>query len=189
MVAVAVAVVGEHMGPTSRSRFLARWPGVNDLPFDPVATRHGPTVMRVVRAVLGPTADADDAWAETYLAALRAWPDLCPDSNVEGWLVTIAHRKAIDVVRRRRRHAVPTGDAPERPGADRIPEPVDTHLWAALDRLPDKQRQCVAYHHVAGLPHAEVARIVGGSEAAARKASSDGIRRLRGELASTEEGP
>ncbi len=161
---------------------------MNTLPFDPVATRHGPTVMRVVRAVLGPTADADDAWAETYLAALRAWPDLRPDSNVEGWLVTIAHRKAIDVVRRRRRHAVPTGDAPEhatardRPAHDGIPEPADTHLWEALDRLPDKQRQCVAYHHVAGLPHAEVAGIVGGSVEAARKASSDGIRRLRADL-------
>lgn len=160
---------------------------MNELPFDPVATRHGPTVLRVVRAVLGPGADADDAWGETYLAALRAWPRLRPDSNVEGWLVTIAHRKAIDVVRRRGRHAVPVGDAPERPG-EGPPEPADTDLWEALARLPDKQRQCVAYHHVAGLPHAEVARIVGGSIEAARKASSDGIRRLRAELRETHGG-
>lgn len=161
---------------------------MNSLPFDPIATCHGATVLRVVRAVLGPTADAEDAWAETYLAALRAWPDLEHDRNVEGWLVTIAHRKAIDVVRRRSRRAVPVGDAPERPGADGIPEPADSRLWSALEALPPKQRQCVAYHHVAGLPHAEVAALVGGTEAAARKASSDGIRRLRTTLEGHQDG-
>lgn len=152
---------------------------MNTLPFDPTATRHGPTVLRVVRAVLGPTADADDAWAETFVAALRAWPDLAHTDNVQGWLVTIAHRKAIDVVRRRARHAVPVGHGPERADPQGIPEPPDTELWEALAALPDKQRRCVAYHHVGGLAHADVAELVGGTEAAARKASSDGIRRLR----------
>jgi DNA-directed RNA polymerase specialized sigma24 family protein len=37
----------------------------------------------------------------------------------------------------------------------------------------------VAYHHVAGLPHREVAALVGGSEAAARRAAADGIAVLR----------
>ena len=59
---------------------------------------HGAVVMRVCRALL-PPADADDAWAETFLAALQAYPRLRPDSNVRGWLVTIAHRKAIDAHR------------------------------------------------------------------------------------------
>jgi DNA-directed RNA polymerase specialized sigma24 family protein len=71
---------------------------------------------------------------------------------------------------------------PERT-APRVDEPdaalVDGDLWAALAALPDKQRACVAYHHVAGLPHAEVARIVGGTPAAARRAAADGIARLR----------
>src|SRR5215467_8394953 len=61
-------------------------------PFEEVVTAHGPTVLRVCRAVLG-SVDADDAWSETFLAALRAYPTLEPGSNVEAWLVTIAHRK------------------------------------------------------------------------------------------------
>ncbi|HEY1640639.1 MAG TPA: sigma factor, partial [Streptosporangiaceae bacterium] len=65
-------------------------------PFEAVVAAHGATVLRVCRAVLGP-ADADDAWSETFLSALRAYPDLPADANVEAWLVTIAHRKAIDV--------------------------------------------------------------------------------------------
>nr|WP_274387817.1 sigma-70 family RNA polymerase sigma factor [Salsipaludibacter albus] len=165
------------------------------MPFDPTATQYADTVLRVCRAVLGPTPEAEDAWSEAYLAALRAWPDLRPDSNVEGWLVTIAHRKAIDVVRARRRHAVPVGAAPEprrpgpaRAGDDGIPPLRDPRIWDALAALPDKQRACVTYHHVAGLPHAEVASIVGGSVAAARRASSDGIARLRRDLADVLEG-
>ena len=61
-------------------------------PFEEIVTTHGPTVLRVCRAVLGPM-DADDAWSETFLAALRAYPTLRPGSNVEAWLVTIALRR------------------------------------------------------------------------------------------------
>ena len=45
--------------------------------------------------------------------------------------------------------------------------------------LPDKQRQAVAYHYVAGLPYAEIAEILGGTVDAARRAAADGIRNLR----------
>ncbi len=144
-------------------------------PFETVVRRHGPTVLRVCRAVVGPDA-AEDAWSETFLSALRAYPDLPPGSNVEAWLVTIAHRKAVDQLRARARRPVPTERLPERATDDRGWE---TDLWAALRLLPDRQRQTVAYHHLAGLPYAEVARIVGGTPEAARKAASDGIAALR----------
>lgn len=150
-------------------------------PFEQAVTDHGAAVLRVCRAVLGPT-EADDAWSETFLAALRAWPDLADDANVRAWLVTIAHRKAIDIRRAEARHAVPVADPPERATArEDGPDHLlpDDELWRALAALPDKQRQCVAYHHVAGLPHAEVAGIVGGTAAAARRAASDGIAALR----------
>jgi RNA polymerase sigma factor (sigma-70 family) len=150
-------------------------------PFEQAVTEHGAVVFRVCRAVLGPD-DAEDAWSETFLAALRAWPGLPDDANVRAWLVTIAHRKALDVVRAGRRHPLPVESVPDRPGplADQPDHALaDDDLWSALASLPAKQRQCVAYHHVAGLPHTEVARIVGGTAAAARKAASDGIARLR----------
>jgi RNA polymerase sigma factor (sigma-70 family) len=151
-------------------------------PFERVVAEHGATVLRVCRAVLGPHPDADDAWSETFLAALRAWPDLPDGANVEAWLVTIAHRKAIDVTRARARHAVPVPVVPDLPDprgdAARVRD-RDCDLWDALGRLPDKQRRAVAYHHLAGLPHVEVAQILGGTPAAARRAASDGIATLR----------
>ncbi len=147
-------------------------------PFESVVERYGPTVLRVCRAVVGPHA-AEDAWSETFLAALRAYPDLPPGSNVEAWLVTIAHRKAVDQVRTEARLAVPVGDLPEVPAPAPPTVDDDDDLWAALRSLPDRQRRSVAYHHLAGLSYAEVADLVGGTATAARKAASDGVARLR----------
>jgi len=157
---------------------LERLPGVRQEPFETLVERHGAAVLRVCRAVVGPDA-AEDAWSETFLSALRAYPELRPGSNVEAWLVTIAHRKAIDQVRAERRRAVPSDDLPEAPArSDTAPE-CRPDLWSALQALPLKQRQTVAYHHLVGLPYAEIAEIVGGTPEAARRAAADGIARLR----------
>src|SRR3954462_4109206 len=147
------------------------------MPFEAVVQAHGPTVLRVCCAVVG-AVDADDAWSETFLSAMKAYPSLPDDANVEAWLVTIAHRRAIDVGRSRSRRPVPSnsiGDHADR--QERID--ADPDLIAALDALPDKQRQSVAYHYLAGLPYTEVASILGGTAAAARRAAADGIAALR----------
>ncbi len=100
-------------------------------PFEAIVNRYGPTVLRVCRAVLGPTA-AEDAWSETFLAALRAYPKLRPDSNVEAWLVTIAHRKALDQLRAEARRALPLDGRPEPASKDGLPGGWESDLWAAL---------------------------------------------------------
>ncbi|MDQ4503044.1 sigma-70 family RNA polymerase sigma factor [Sinomonas sp. ASV322] len=153
-------------------------------PFEKLVEGHGATVLRVCRAVVGP-ADAEDVWQETFLAALRAYPDLPADANTEAWLVTIAHRKSLDAVRAGRRRPSPVAQPPEDhsphgiPGAER---PGDG-IWASVAQLPDKQRRVIAYRFLADLPFNDIAEIVGGSPAAARRAASDGIRSLRAAFA------
>ncbi|MFC4564898.1 RNA polymerase sigma factor [Nocardiopsis mangrovi] len=147
-------------------------------PFELIVRDYGPMVLRVCRAVLGPQ-DAEDAWSETFLAAMKAYPRLDPGANIEAWLVTIAHRKAIDVTRANARRPVAVEDVPERPGETGRPEAWDGDLWAALKRLPPRQRQAVAYHYLAGLPYKEVAALIGGTAEAVRRAASDGVRTLR----------
>lgn len=137
-------------------------------------TEYGPMVLRVCRAVVGPT-DAEDAWSETFLSAMRAYPELPPDANVEAWLVTIAHRRAIDIGRSASRSPAPVADVPEVGRTDGH----DPDLWAALEALPDKQRRTLAYRYLAGLPYAEIAGLLGGSTDAARRAAADGIKTLR----------
>ncbi|GGG49028.1 RNA polymerase sigma24 factor [Kocuria dechangensis] len=146
---------------------------------------HGATVLRVCRAVLGAHPDAEDAWSETFLAALRAYPDLPEGANVQAWLVTIAHRKAIDITRARARRPVPVEELPDSSSSLGITSGADHGLWEALGALPDKQRRAVAYHHLGGLPYREVALLLGGTTEAARRAAADGMRTLRAVLTDT----
>jgi RNA polymerase sigma factor (sigma-70 family) len=169
---------------------LERLPDVTGKqPFEQLVSEHGPAVLRVCRAVVGPV-DADDAWSETFLSALQAYPKLPADANVEAWLVTIAHRKAIDIIRRAGRAAVPVADVSDSaagvaaaagvaPNTLDSPGGRDLDLPGSLARLPERQRFAVSYHYLAGLPYAEVAAIIGGTAEAARRAASDGIANLR----------
>jgi RNA polymerase sigma factor (sigma-70 family) len=147
-------------------------------PFEEVVTEHGPAVLRACRAVVGP-GDAEDAWSETFLAALGAYPRLRAGSNVRGWLVTIAHRKALDLLRARARAPQPVDPIPERAAPGGEATLPDTQLWKAVAALPPKQRGAVAYHYIADLPYAAVAETLGTSEAAARRAAADGVASLR----------
>jgi RNA polymerase sigma factor (sigma-70 family) len=146
-------------------------------PFQAVVVRHAATVLRVARAVVGP-ADADDVWSETFLAAMKSYPDLPAEANAEAWLVTIAHRKAIDAVRGAARRAVPVADPPDKAASERA-DGRDLDLEDAFGALTAKQRQAVAYHYLAGLPYAQVADITGSTAAAVRRAASDGVAVLR----------
>jgi RNA polymerase sigma factor (sigma-70 family) len=146
-------------------------------PFSDVVCLHGPTVLRVCRAMVG-AVDADDAWSETFLSALRAYPELPADANLEAWLVTIAHRKVIDLVRKAQRSASPVAEVPTQ--ATQIDTyDADLDLAEVLRRLPERQRLALVYHYLGGLPYAEVAAVIGGTPDAARRAAADGIARLR----------
>ncbi|MFJ8613533.1 RNA polymerase sigma factor [Streptomyces sp. NPDC093675] len=147
-------------------------------PFERVVADHGPTVYRVVRATTSQH-DAEEAWSETFLAAMRAYPDLPADASIEAWLVTIARRKAIDMARSNARRPVPVDALPDTPTNRDRPEDADPDLWRALKALPERQRHAVAYHYLGGLPYKDVAALTGGTADAARRAAADGVRNLR----------
>lgn len=127
--------------------------------------------------MIGPT-DAEDVFQETFIAALRAYPRLRPNSNLRAWALTIAHRKAIDFIRARRRQAVPVEDVPDVAVHDG--RPADGRdVWAAARDLPASQREALLYRFAADLPYSDVAEVLGTSEEAARQRVSEGIRQLR----------
>jgi RNA polymerase sigma factor (sigma-70 family) len=151
-------------------------------PFQALIDAHGRDVHRFLAASVGPV-DADDCYQDTWLSALRAYPRLRDASNLRGWLLTIAHRKAIDHHRARGRRAMPVGDAPEI--ADTKADPQrgrSTGIWRSVAALPPKQRSAVALRFAADLSHREIAAAIGISEAAARRNVHEGVKRLRLEL-------
>lgn len=150
-------------------------------PFCRLLDEHGPRLWRYVAAAAGPVEGAD-LYQETLLAALRAYPSMRDTSNLGSWLLTIAHNKIVDSARATARRPVPVGVIAE---SERIAGPSDVPddaLWNTVRELPEKQRSSVVYRFVDDLPYAEIGRIVGCSEAAARQNVRAGLARLREEL-------
>lgn len=150
-------------------------------PFQTVLDEHSATVMAILRGAVGRDG-AEDCFQETFLAALRAYPKLSDDRNLRGWLLTIAHRKAIDHHRARGRNPIPVAEVPQEAAEDGIRLP-DERLWAAVGALPPKQRAAVALRYGSDLPHGEIAAALGCSPEAARRSLHEGLKRLRKELA------
>jgi RNA polymerase sigma factor (sigma-70 family) len=156
---------------------------VSPPPFQTFLDHHRDAVYRFLVFSVGPDV-ADDCLQETFIAALRAYPRLEDGSNLRAWVLTIAHRKAIDAHRGRGRRPVPAADLPERPApAVSLPDPG---LWKAVGKLPPKQRAAIVLRFVSDLPFREVGRILDTSEAAARQNVREGLARLREEYTDDE---
>lgn len=145
-------------------------------PFQALLDAHRDDVYRFLVALVG-AQEAQDCFQETFLAALRAYPDLRDARNLRAWLLTIAHRKAMDSHRARVRRPEPVEQVPDRAGP--APAERDPALWAAVRSLPPKQQAAVVARYVNDLPYREIARVMGGSEDAARRSAADGVKKLR----------
>jgi RNA polymerase sigma factor (sigma-70 family) len=148
-------------------------------PFQKLLDSYAADVYRFLVAQVGP-GDADDCWQETFMAALRAYPRIKSDENLKAWVLTIAHRKAIDSHRARVKRPEPVAELPEGAGGDDGAAPAD--VWELVRELPDKQRAGVVLRFANDLPYAEIARIAGTTEAAARQNVREGLKRLRREI-------
>ena len=154
---------------------------VNLPPFQALLEEHRTDVYRFLVATAG-SAEADDAFQETWIAALRAYPKLRRADNLRAWLFRIAQNKSIDAHRARGRRPVPVAAVPERGSSGEPAGPDGDGLWERVRRLPDKQRTAVYCRSVLGMPYEELASLLESSEDAARRNVHEGLKRLREEL-------
>lgn len=142
-------------------------------PFQEFLDANREPVFRFVCAAVGRD-DADDVFQETFMAALKAYPTLRSAGNLRGWVMTIAHNKAMDAHRARGRRPLPVDALPEPPVVDG--EPAD---WSRLRDLPERQRLAVLLRFAGDLPYRDIGQALGSSEAAARQSVREGLKRLR----------
>jgi RNA polymerase sigma factor (sigma-70 family) len=154
---------------------------VNLPPFQALLEEHRSDVYRFLVATAG-TAEADDAFQETWIAALRAYPKLRRADNLRAWLFRIAQNKSIDAHRARRRRPVPVAAVPEGAAIGGSADPDGDELWERVRRLPEKQRTAVYCRSVLAMPYDELAVLLESSEDAARRNVHEGLKRLREEL-------
>lgn len=142
-------------------------------PFERFYAAHADEILAYLTRLLGRDA-AEDAWQETFLRALRAYPKLRHGRHLRAWAFTIATRIALD--ERRRPQPLPV-ELPELPVSDGRPAYADLAPYAA--DLPPTERAAVVLRYGYDLDYAQIADALGSNEAAARQAASSGVRRLR----------
>jgi RNA polymerase sigma factor (sigma-70 family) len=144
-------------------------------PFERFYEAYRGDVLTLLRRMLGRQA-AEDAYQETFLRALRAYPTLAHAANLRAWVLTIATRVALDALRATR----PTSELPELPAE--AGRPAYAELEHLAGPLPEKERAAVVLRYGYDLSYADIGAALGSSEEAARQAASSGVRRLRKEL-------
>ncbi len=148
-------------------------------PFQRFLDGHRDMVWRFLVCSVG-RGEAEDCFQETFIAALRAYPRLRADSDLRAWVLTIAHRKALDAHRGRARRALPVGEIAAIDGrTEQLAPSHDEELWEAVGGLPSRQRSAVVLRYVADLPHRDIAAAIGCSEEAARRSLHEGLSKLR----------
>jgi len=130
---------------------------------------------------------AADATQQTFVKAWKSASTFDPDREPGPWIYAIARRTAIDIYRKRQRSVV--SDAVDRVD---LPPSLDT-IWevfevrAALDQLPDEEREVMRLSHFEGLTHTEIAEHMGIPVGTVKSRSHRAHRRLLELLAHLEE--
>lgn len=130
--------------------------------------RYGTPAYRLARRVVRDPALAEDVVQEAFLAVWRGASRFVPERARAGtWIMTLVHRRAVDLVRRE-----------ERRRADQLPDGFDTRteqgtdevMWLRLERervqralaaLPDAQRETLELAYYGGFTQAELATRLG----------------------------
>jgi len=141
-------------------------------PFERFYAQHREEVFGVLARRLG-RQRAEDAFQETFLRALRAYPALRNGDYLRAWVLTIARNVAVDAHRREK----PTAGLDEPVELPR--RPAYAELEHLTDGLPPTERAAVVLRYAYDLPYAAIGAALGSSEEAARQAASAGVRRLR----------
>ena len=147
-----------------------------------VMTRYGAAIHKVARRIVIDSNLADDVVQETFMALWRRPEAFKPEmGKLRVFLIGIAHKKAVDCVRkeeRRRRilESVPMDVTTESP-AKAVEE--RRGMLAALEKLSPRQREAIFLAFYAGLTYREVAEVLGVPEGTVKTRMRDGMIRLR----------
>lgn len=156
------------------------------------ASHHGPMLGRLCMAMLGSQAEAEDVVQDTLIdahAGLTSWRG---EGRVAAWLATIARRKCVRALERRKRagarlQLVPDAVEPPASESGRPDKQIQLRrraeqARAALSILRPSEREALLLRCTAALSYREVGEALQIDEAAARKRVSRAVAALRSHL-------
>lgn len=143
-------------------------------------------VLGIARQVLRDPAQSEEVMQEVMLDLWRRASAFVPElGSGAAWVMTLAHRRAVDRVRSERSHASREFRAAAAViDYDEVTEAVENSLdrervRRCLDSLTELQRECVTLAYYGGYTYAEVARLLGVPAGTVKTRMRDGLIRLR----------
>jgi RNA polymerase sigma-70 factor (ECF subfamily) len=147
--------------------------------------RFGRVAYGLAFRILRDQALAEDAVQEAFLAVWRSAEGYRREhAKAATWVLTLVHRRAVDLVRREdRRRGDPLEEAPEA-GGPTVDEEADlrdrrTAVQAALAQLPPDQRQALELAYYGGYTQSELAERLGVPLGTIKSRMFAGLARLR----------
>jgi RNA polymerase sigma-70 factor (ECF subfamily) len=139
--------------------------------FEALDRRHRSTLLRHCNGILRNSHDAEEAVQGALLKAYRAFSTGQRPASLLPWLMVIARNECFDIIRARQS----TEELPLHVASSAIrPDELVVHreearaLRADIKALPKAQYAALVLRSVGDLPHAEIARLLGGTPAEAR---------------------
>ncbi|GAB3691361.1 RNA polymerase sigma factor [Angustibacter aerolatus] len=147
--------------------------------------RYGSAVLAYLRRLVGPD-DAEDVLQRTFLDVWRTADRYDPSRSLSAWVFTIARRRAVDDLRRRRPAVVAVDTLRDLVGDDGQ-QLAEQFAWAAdvrtaLSRLPDVQRRTLELAYFEDCTQSEIARRTGVPLGTVKARMARGSRTLAGLL-------
>jgi RNA polymerase sigma factor (sigma-70 family) len=182
----------DHLSDEGLVALLARG---DDAALAALYDRYGRAAYGLARRVVRDESLAQDAVQEAFLSIWRAAPTFdARRAKASTWLLTLVHRRAVDLVRREdRRRAEPLEDAVEIHVAASEDEGWAAlergNVRAALRRLPDGQREALELAYFGGYTQSELAERLGEPLGTIKSRMFTGLARLRELLADPEPEP
>lgn len=148
----------------------------------------GPLVMSYIARYV-PQPDVEDVLQRVFYEVWQVRARYDPQRSLRGWVLNIARKRAIDHLRRRRDVVVPLDSMREIIGEDGR-EVADRLMWAdevraALELLPDLQREVIEFAYFGGYTQTEIAAALDLPLGTVKTRTARGLQRLAGLLEST----
>ena len=170
---------------------LALVAGGDEPAFAELYRRVAPAVFGLVTKVVRNPAQAEEVTQEVFVELWRTAPRFDPArGTARSWIMTCAHRRAVDRVRSAERAARRDDLAGRRDQGrpyDEVVEQVETslereHVRRSLGVLTDLQREAVVLAYYGGYTHREIAELLGVPSGTVKTRLRDGLIRLRDHL-------
>jgi RNA polymerase sigma-70 factor, ECF subfamily len=147
----------------------------------------GGAVKSVAQRVVRNETLAEDVVQETFLAYWRSPGSYQPDrGTLRTYLLTIAHRRAVDIVRseqaRSRREQIPPDPDSFDLEQEVLSRAVSEEVRIALSELGTDEREAIAMAYLGGYSYVEAAQRLGAPEGTVKSRIRSGMKKLASSL-------